>query len=119
MNWGVKGDLDYFATCLHLRHYNSNVLCDWCPADECHRNHCWCPHNFGPDALWKTNLYTRAQWRKLYDGNLHWLFAAFRFLSSANEEPDELHVTHLGTSMYVLGSVLGLLVYRVSERALS
>ena len=28
----LKGDLDYFAKALHLRHYNANEMCDMCPA---------------------------------------------------------------------------------------
>eukprot|EP00969_Alexandrium_andersonii_P107784 4755550-Alexandrium_andersonii.AAC.1 len=28
----LKGDLDYFTQTLSLRHYNSNMLCDFCPA---------------------------------------------------------------------------------------
>ena len=35
------------------------------------------------------------------------------FLSNLNVEPDELHVIHLGTSMYFLGSVLWMLIFRI------
>ena len=35
------------------------------------------------------------------------------FLSNLNVEPDELHVIHLGTSMWFLGSVLWILVFQI------
>ena len=28
--YSLKGDLDYFAKCLKLRHYNRNEMCDFC-----------------------------------------------------------------------------------------
>ena len=38
--YSLKGDLDYFAKCLKLRHYNRNEMCDFlslheggCPGD--------------------------------------------------------------------------------------
>ena len=30
----LKGDLDYFAKGLGLRHYNSQAMCDFCPANR-------------------------------------------------------------------------------------
>ena len=44
--------------------------------------------------------------------NPHWLFQ-LPYLSGVNIDPDELHVIHLGTSMYFLGSVLWLLCYEI------
>ena len=31
--WSIKGDLDYFAKQLHLRHYSRNEFCELCPAN--------------------------------------------------------------------------------------
>ena len=51
-------------------------------------------------------------WRALYGAALHPLFR-FAYFSSLNIEPDELHIMHLGVSMYLLGSALWMLCYRV------
>ena len=58
-------------------------------------------------------MISPAAWRGLYEGNMHQLFQAFHFLSNANVEPDEMHVVHIGTSQYALGSVLFLLVFEI------
>eukprot|EP00959_Pyramimonas_sp_CCMP1952_P182770 3822151-Pyramimonas_sp.AAC.1 len=62
----LKGDLDYYAKTLRLRHYNANDLCDLCPARRGSRLRALEFTNFGPDAAWKTTPYTRQEWRSLY-----------------------------------------------------
>ena len=70
------------------------------------------PYNFGDTSAWKGMLRTCLQWR-IENPNMHILFLTFPFLSCLNVEPDELHVIHIGTSQYLLGSVLWLLVFVV------
>ena len=109
----LKGDLDYFATCLGLRHYNSHAMCDFCPAsrDMSHRQNLY--SNFSSDATWPKQLFNELQWRALYaDGFLHWIFG-LPGLSNQNLEADELHVKYLGVYQYTIGSVLHILVFRV------
>ena len=107
--WSIKGDLDFFAKALALRHYGANKPCDWCPCDK-DKDKLWWPNNFLASALWQTSLTTAEEWR-LANPHPHWLFQ-IPFLSNLNVEPDELHVLYLGTHMYLIGSVLRLLVYR-------
>jgi len=111
--WLIKSDLDYVGNYLHLRHYGSTEPCDHCPCTTTGPPSAW-PTNFGPDSSWIANLFTPEQWRALYPTVPHWLFF-FEFLSNLNVEPDELHVIHLGTSMWFLGSVLWMLVFRVLD----
>ena len=96
---------------LGLRSYTANVPCDFCPCDKDADAALW-PHTYGPTCQWKGRLFTAAEWRALYPEPPHIFFRKFPYLSQHNVEPDELHVIHLGTSMYMLGSVLYLLVYR-------
>ena len=68
--------------------------------------------NFGASSSWIKNLYTAAQWRAVYPDVPHWLFK-FSYLTNLNIEPDELHVLHLGTSMWFVGSLLWLIVFQL------
>jgi hypothetical protein len=111
--WSLKGDWDYFMKGLKLRGYNANKLCDFCCADKGHGDPGMLPNNLGRAPTWKSTLLNSDAWRALYEGNLHALFVAFAFLSNANVDPDELHVLHIGTTMYFLGSVMWLVVYRL------
>ena len=53
------------------------------------------------------------QWRQLYRPHeLHFVFQ-LPYLSCHNLEVDELHVMHLGTTMYMLGAVLYILAFQV------
>ena len=60
----------------------------------------------------QTYLLQPAAWRALYPEGLHWLLS-LEYLSNLNIEPDELHILYLGTSQYMLGSVLWMLAYSV------
>ncbi len=108
--WLIKGDLDYVANYLHCRHYASNQPCDLCPCDKS-RQAGWWPSNFGTTSSWMSRLYSPADWRALYPTLPHWLFK-LNNVNNLNIEPDELHIMYLGTSMYLLGSTLWLLVFR-------
>lgn len=108
--WIIKGDLDHLAKNLHLPHYGSAEPCALCPARSTGDEEMSFT-NFRKNAAWKTMLYNANIWR-LLNTNPHQLFAMV-FLSCLNVEPDELHVVHLGTSMYFLGSVLFCLCFRV------
>ena len=56
----IKGDLDFYAKVLKLRHYNADLMCDLCPANrsEGDREHLY--NNFSADAKWMKELYTWA-----------------------------------------------------------
>ena len=72
---------------------------------------------FGSDARWKTRYVSALQWRQLYKPNeLHFIFK-LAYLSCHNLEVDELHVMHLGTTMYMLGAILYMLCFHVLDGA--
>ena len=114
--YALKGDLDYLTKSLKLRHYNSNEMCDLCPATRrkgSDQRMVYC--NFNADARWKTMCYGSSEWRRLYSGHfLHWI-CSLEGVSNLSIEPDELHVLHLGVSMYAIGSVLHILVHEVMD----
>ena len=103
--WSTKGDLDYFAKGLGLKHYGRDDFCECCSAEvtngidpEYHA------YNFRLSAAWKLNLNTRRSWRDSKGHRMHVLFAKLPFLSCLNLEPDELHAIYLCVASYVLGS---------------
>ena len=108
--YSLKGDLDYFAKCLKLRHYNRNEMCDFgCCTRVGVRGMLY--NNFAPDCMWKTMGFDELTWRANYIGKfLHWLFN-LPGVCHYMLEPDELHVIHLGCMQYCIGSVLWLLCY--------
>lgn len=109
--WSLKGDLDYFAKGLGLRHYQAKEFCEFCPANESDDvGMRW--NNFRLDASWKRQLFTVSQWRAVHP-ELHWIFKKFEFVTLHNVEPDELHIMYLGTVAYMLGSVMWVLCYIV------
>ena len=73
-------------------------------------------HNyFANDARWRRRSFSASQWRSLYHPTeLHFIFG-FQYLSCHNFEVDELHVMHLGTTMYMLGAGLYMLVFHVLD----
>ena len=109
--WSIKGDIDWFAKGLKLRHYSSNEPCDWCPANKLLDSSMW-PTNFDVAAPWKTMLRSASDWRA-YATTKHLLFEKLEYLSILNVEPDELHVLHLGVSQYFLGSILYILCFKL------
>jgi len=109
--WSVKGDWDYFSKTLGLKSYSANAYCDFCEIDKVHPDSEMWPTNVNRNALWKNRLLSPEAWKAMYGDRLHPLFQACH-MSNANLEPDELHVLHIGTTSYLLGSILWLLVYR-------
>jgi len=109
--WMLKGDLDHFAKNLNVANYRTNMPCTYCPADR-GEDPSMQFTNFNTNAAWKTKLYDAATWKASLTV-VHPLFERMPFLNCHNIEPGELHVVHLGTSQYLLGSVLWLLCYRI------
>ena len=94
--FGLKGDLDYYAKLLRLRHYNAKFLCDLCPAGRLKTLRALCYTNFGADATWPHCQFTIEEWRALYhELFLHWVFH-MKGVCQVMLEPDELHVLYLG-----------------------
>ena len=111
--YSLKGDLDYFARTLKLRHYNANHMCDMCPASRLLDDRTLLYNNFDRDARWMHMTYSSRQWTALYEGCFkHWVFN-LPGVSNLMIDPDELHVLYLGVHQYVIGSVLHLLCYKV------
>ena len=110
--WTIKGDLDWFAKGLGLRHYGSNQPCDFCKVNKKGPANMW-PTNFAKRAPWKSAMTTFEEWRGALSDRHCVLFKELEYLSMHNIEPDELHIVHLGVSRYLLGSVLWLLTYSV------
>ena len=110
----LKADLDHWAKAYGFTHYNSNDPCEFCTASRKGPWKGW--HNYvGKDATWRTRSFTARQWRQLYHPHdLHFVFA-LPYLSCHNLEVDELHVMHLGTTMYMLGAVLYMLCFHVLD----
>ena len=112
VTWSLKGDLEYFAKGLHLRHYACNEFCEFCRAHSNPRDIPRLWTNFSAGAAWKTSLFSVAEWRAMHAVDMHWLFREFDFLSQHNVDPDELHVVYMGVVAYMLGSVLWVLAYK-------
>ena len=65
---------------------------------------------FGPDAPWKATFLSILEWRASYS-SLFYIFE-LEYITHLNIEPDELHAMYLGTSTYMLGSLLFMLVFQ-------
>ena len=109
--WLLKQDLDHLAKAYNLPHYAATIMCALCPAVAEGDDPQMFYSNFNPDAPWKAMMYTADTFRLLFP-DCHPLFV-FPFLSSHNVEPDELHVVHLGTTMWLLGSILWVLCFQL------
>ena len=108
--WGIKADLDHLAKAFGLSHYGSNKPCCLCPCEAGKNVDPGMSYtNFGSSSKWTHMFYTHTVWKNM-NPNPFYLFQ-LPFMSVLNVEPDELHVVHLGTSMYFLGSVLWMLCY--------
>jgi hypothetical protein len=110
--WNLKGDLDYFAKCLGLRHYASKQPCFLCPADT--------SDNAASGFPWKDfragvarcieHTYTKASWKRLFP--VHNAMLTLPGLSILTCTADHMHCKHMGTDMWFFGSVLWLLVFQ-------
>ena len=108
--WSLKGDLDYLAKGLHLRHYSRNEFCIFCPANSVLGDFGMNWNNFRGDSTWKTCPFTVDQWRAAHE-DLHWMFTELPYVTHHNVDPDELHLLHLGTTPRLLGSIFYILCY--------
>ena len=110
----MKGDWEHFAKSFGLRRYSAGRPCDHCRCEKFHNSdpRDW-PTNFRQDARWRTALITPTAWRAEYGADLHSLWQAFPFMSNWSIEPDEMHTIYMGTSCYMLGSVLHMLVFTI------
>ena len=109
--WLLKGDLDHYAKNLKLADYRRDQCCNYCPAnkgDDIGMQ----MSNFRRNAAWKKLLYNADQWKASL-AQVHVLFALMSFLTGHNVECGELHIMHLGTSSYLLGSAFWLLCYHL------
>jgi hypothetical protein len=107
--WGVKGDLDFYAKGLFLRHYARNEFCEFCPATT-HGEYGMTWNNFNKNATWKSKIFTKTEWHAIHP-HKHWLFDTFDFLTQHNLEPYPLHILWLGVVPLMLGNVLWVLCY--------
>ena len=107
--WNFKGDLDYFAKCLGLRHYASLQPCFFCPAD--------CT-NIGDGRPWTdfreglsrsfAAAYSKDQWTRLFPHpNILLTLPGVSVLTCS---ADHMHCKHMGVDQWYFGSVLLLLV---------
>ena len=113
--YALKADLDHFAKDYKLRHYNSNDMCDYCPATRRETDRTLLYNNFDTDARWPSKLFTVQEWRDLYAaGTLHYLFG-LPGVTNMCIESDELHVLYLGVAQYFLGSLLFAMVFQCGE----
>ena len=79
--WSFKGDLEYFAKSLHLRHYQANGFCEFCPATYRLADPGLVWTNFGPTSSWKGRCFSKAEWEAIHPSP-HWLFKVFPFFVS-------------------------------------
>ena len=68
---------------------------------------------FGSDEAWTATFLSILEWRASYSS----LVCVFELehIAHLNIEPDELHIIHLGTSMYMLGSILSMLLFQMLD----
>ena len=88
----LKGDLDHNARALGLRHYNSNLMCEYDGAHRDVSDPTMLYNNFKREAQWPNRQYTEEEWRDLYrEKYLHPIFL-LPGVSHFCLEPEELHV---------------------------
>ena len=93
-------------------HYNAARPCGVCPASAAEDAHVMMRSNcFLPYAQRQTLMHMPDAWRRSQD-TFHCIFE-LSYLSILNIEPDELHIMHLGTTQYMLGSTLWSLCYQL------
>ena len=96
----LQGDIEHFSNVYKLRHFNADLLCDFCPCSRDESDRTLLYNNFGTDNRWVRLQYTEASWRLIYHGRyLHPLFS-IPGVTHYCIAPDELHIIHLGISQY-------------------
>ena len=112
--WLLKGDLDHFTKKYFMASYISNCPCPWFPANQGDGDGMKST-NFNADAEWRIATYNNENFKASLT-TMHPLFQSV-YLSCLNVEPDELHILHLGTTQYLLGSILWLLTYKLGSNS--
>ena len=104
--WVIKGDLDWCGKILKLPQYNSLSPCAFCPCNTTTMP--WT--DWRKDAaLWVRNIWDNRLWAAAFP-DCHPLFK-LEGVGILALGADLMHIKHLGTDQYFLGSVLHLLVY--------
>lgn len=109
--WVIRGDLDYFAKSLHLRHHASSRPCSWCPCNSSLGDAmAW--NEFREEfAAWMQELWSNSEWRESHP-DCHQLFKTSG-VGLSTCYPDHMHTKSMGTDCYTYGSVLWLLVFHI------
>ena len=103
--WALRSDLDYLAKGFKLQHHARNDPCVFCQA-----NSTTLPMtDFRPTAAWRGTEWSVLAWRRS-EWARHELFK-LPGVSVLSVAADLMHCKHLGTDMYVYGSVLWKLCY--------
>ena len=67
----------------------------------------------GPDTPWKAQFLSISKWRASYSSLFY--IVELEHITHFNIAPDELHIMHSGTSMYMLGSIISMLVFQMLD----
>ena len=107
--WALKGDLDYFFSCMDMPNPGCNEPCIFCPAD-CSVALNW--KNMSPTAPWVPLTHDPHSFlQRFSDVNI--LFLLVPGVTVYTIACDLMHTKYLGCDQYCMGSVLWLLVYRI------
>jgi hypothetical protein len=109
--WAIRGDLEYYGKVLKLNWYMSSSPCSFCNCNTTPNSPmAW--SEFRPGICeWADRVLTDEQWR-LARPNLHPLFM-LPGVGIDNVICDWMHSKHLGTDMYIFGSILHILCYAI------
>ena len=111
-----KQDLDHLALQYKMSDYRTtHRLCEICPCNKVVGDWPNNYNNFNLDAAWMQKGFTASQWAAL-NPDPHPLFKE-EHISCHNVEPDEAHILHLGTSQYLAGSILWMMVYSCDKNS--
>ena len=109
--WALRGDLDYYSKVLDLTHYAAASCCIWCRANlDLHSPLCWSEFREA-FCQWKNNEWSASNW--LAGHPTHCVIFDLDGVSIDTVFADWMHVKHLGTDMYVFGSVLFMLCFTI------
>ena len=109
--WVIRGDLDYFANSLRLRHHHSLRPCSWCPCNSFPGDPMAWDEFRVEFAHWMQQLWDDIEWREAHPDR-HPLFKVSG-IGISTAYPDHTHSKSMGTDGYTYGSVLWLLVFHI------
>ena len=87
-----------------LMHYSSKLPCQWCVRGRLQVFPNMRFNDVSKGATWNATLLSTHEWRASYSFLFYML--ELGYITHLNMEPDELHIMHWGTSMYMLGSIM-------------